>query len=146
MPALSAEYLEMLQQELARHYVPHLPPLLPNNNTAEQQAAKQQSRALSAFLLSAVCALDADTAAKSVVDDFGDNGIDAIYYDRKTETLHLVQGKLKASEQVKQAEAQAFCNGARRFFQQDFDSFNEHVKRRRLELEKALASASSIKL
>lgn len=146
MPALSAQYLEMLQQELARHYVPHLPPLLPNSNTPEQQAVKQQSRALAAFLLSAVCALDADSAAKSVVDDFGDNGIDAIYYDRKTETLHLVQGKMKAAEQVKQAEAQAFCNGARRFFQQDFDSFNEHVKRRRVELEKALACASSIKL
>jgi AIPR protein len=146
MTALTEEYLEILRQELSRHYVPHLPSLLPNKNNPEQQTAKQLSRALSAFLLSSVCDLDSESAARAVVDDFADNGIDAIYYDARKEILHIVQGKLKPGEQVKQAEAQAFTAGTRRLFQQDFDSFNEHVRRRQAELEQALASASSIRL
>lgn len=44
-----------------------------------------------------------------MVDDFNDKGIDAIHYDAKSETLYLLQTKLKESEQFKKM----LCRSAR---------------------------------
>lgn len=146
MAALSPEYQELLKRELIAQYVPHLPALLPNNNTLQQQADKQTNRSLSAFALHSMIGLSAKTAARAVVDDFHDNGIDAIYYDSKTEILHLVQSKLKAGEEFKQDEAQAFCAGIRLLIRQEFSTFNQNVQSRQIEIENAFANAASIQL
>jgi hypothetical protein len=81
-----------------------------------------------------------------VVDDFQDRGLDAIYYHAPKETLYLLQTKLKASEQFKQDEAQAFCDGVRTLLRQDFAAFNAHVQRRQAEIEGALGACSHIQL
>ncbi|MFZ3084394.1 AIPR family protein [Rhodoferax ferrireducens] len=146
MAALSPEYQELLKRELTAQYVSHLPALLPNTNTPQQQTDKQTNRSLSAFALHAMLGLSARAAARAVVDDFHDNGIDAIYYDSKTETLHLVQSKLKAGEEFKQDEAQAFCTGIRLLIRQEFATFNQNVQCRQVEIETALANAESIQL
>jgi hypothetical protein len=116
MSALTPEYQEILKRELSSQYVPYLPPLLANHQTQEQQAQKNVSRALSAFVLHSICDISAEAASKAVVDDFSDNGIDAIYYHESSETIHIVQSKLKATEEFQQAEAQAYCAGLRLFF------------------------------
>lgn len=146
MVALSQEYQEILKRELAAQYVSHLPPLLPNKKPAQQNAEKQVNRALSAFLLQAKLGISAHAAARAVVDDFEDNGIDALYFDEKKEVLHIVQSKLKAGEEFKLAEAQSFCVGVRLLIQQNFDPFNENFKKRQVEIEKALANADEIRL
>jgi hypothetical protein len=74
--------------------------------------------------------LPREAASAAVVDDFQDRGLDAIYYHAPKETLYLLQTKLKASEQFKQDEAQAFCDGVRTLLRQDFAAFNAHVQRR----------------
>lgn len=145
MTALTPEYLEILRRELQSQYVAHLPPLLLGTNAGAQPAGKDISRALSAFAMHSLWSLTARMAARSVVDDFGDNGIDAIYYEEKTETLHLLQSKLQPSE-FKQADAQAFCAGIRLLIQQDFAAFNSNVRQRQIQLESALSQASIIKL
>lgn len=145
MAALSPEYLEILRRELTAQYVPHLPPLLANNSP-QQQAEKQTNRALSAFALRMGVDVSVTGAANAVVDDFQDNGIDAIYYDTKKEVLHLVQSKLKSGEEFKQDEAQAFCSGVRLLFRQEFTEFNQNVQNRQAEIESALAEASHIQL
>lgn len=146
MTALAPEYLEILKTVLARRFVPHLPPLLDTKKLPADQQAKQLSRAFSAFVLSKLLDLPAQVAAASVVDDFNDNGIDAIHYDDQSEKLYLLQTKLKATEQFKQDDAQAFCEGVRLLLKQDFSSFNENVQRRKTEIESALDSCSHIKL
>ncbi len=146
MAALSLEYLELLKRELLAEYVAYLPPLLSNNNTPQQNADKQINRALSAFALHSELEMSARSAAKIVVDDFHDNGIDAIYYDGKSETLHLVQSKLKAGEEFKQDEAQAFCEGVRLLIRQEFSAFNANVQARQVEIADALSNASQIQL
>ena len=50
MAALEPQYLAILKQVLAARFVPFLPPLLGNANPTDQ-AAKQLSRAFSAFVL-----------------------------------------------------------------------------------------------
>lgn len=146
MVALSHEYQEILKRELSAQYVAHLPPLVPNKKPPQQNAEKQVNRALSAFLLHAKLGISACAAAKAVVDDFEDNGIDALYFDAKTDILHIVQSKLKAGEEFKLAEAQSFCAGIRLLIQQEFDAFNENFKNRQVEIEKALANAEEIRL
>jgi hypothetical protein len=146
MAALSPEYQEILKRELLAQYVGSLPLLLPNKKTPQENSDKQINRALSAFALHSTIAMTARTAARAVVDDFHDNGIDAIYYDAKSDVLHLVQSKLKAGEEFKQEEAQAFCAGVRLLIRQEFDTFNLNVQNRSVEIETAFANAESIQL
>ncbi|MGE3703086.1 MAG: AIPR family protein [Hyphomicrobiaceae bacterium] len=147
MPSLSSQYLDILKRELTENYVPYLPPLhAMNGQTADQQAQKQISRAFSAFILNKHVDVAAQDAAKAVVDDFDDNGIDAIWYERASETLYLLQSKLKPSEQFGQVEAHAFCAGVRLLLKQDFSTFNSNVQARQVEIENALAGCSHIQL
>ncbi len=146
MVALSADYMAMLKKELTDRYVPMLSPLLPNARPLQEQQDKQVARALSAFVLRHYLDVAPQTAANAVIDDFNDNGIDAIYYHQSTETLYLVQSKLKPSEEFAQAEAQAFCAGCRLLIRQEFDTFNDHFQQRKVEIEESLGACSTIRL
>lgn len=146
MAVLEPQYMEILKKLLAAHFVPFLPPLLDTTKPADQQQTKQLSRAFSAFALHKLLDITPQAAAAAVVDDFNDKGVDAIYYHAATETLYLVQAKLKESEQFKQEDAQAFCSGIRLLLKQAFDRFNANVQNRRVEIESALDTCSYIKL
>lgn len=147
MPALSDHYLDILKRELGGNYVPYLPPLIAQNGaTPAQQAEKQVSRAFSAFVLNKHLDVAAQAASQAVVDDFNDNGIDAIWYEKKSETLYLVQSKLRTGDQFGQDEALAFCAGVRLLLRQDFSTFNANVLARQAEIESALGTCSHIRL
>ncbi|MGD1826806.1 Abortive phage resistance protein [Chromobacterium violaceum] len=145
MAALEPQYMTILKQVLTLRFVPFLPPLLGNANAANQ-AAKQLSRAFSAFVLHKLLDITPQAAAASVVDDFNDKGIDAIHYHAPTETLYLLQTKLKESEQFKQEDALPFCEGIRLLLKQDFAAFNGNVQSRKADIEGALDACSHIKL
>lgn len=138
--------MALLETALGKDFVPHLPPLQDQTKPADQQTKKNLSRAFSAFVLHKLCEISPADAAAAVVDDFDDFGIDAVYYQGSSETLFLVQGKLKASETFSQNEANAFCQGARRLIKQDFSGFNAHVTKRKQEIEGALEACSHIQL
>lgn len=146
MPPLSPDYMAMLKKELTSRYLPYLTPLLPNTRPAPEQQEKQISRALSAFALRHHLDVSPKAAAAAVIDDFNDNGLDAIYYHNPTETLYLVQSKLKPSEEFAMPDAQAFVSGCRLLIRQEFDTFNEHFQKRRVEIEEALGTCSNIRL
>src|SRR3990172_11834867 len=112
VPAIQEAMLFALMRILEERYVPNLPPLF-GNQTEENKRTKQVSRAFSAFVFQKILGIDAKTAAEMVVDDFNDNGIDAIYYDSINKTLYLIQSKLQATEQFSQDEAFAFIQGVR---------------------------------
>lgn len=145
MSALEPQYMAILKKVLAARFVPSLPPLLGRVSAADQ-AAKQLSRAFSAFALHKLLDITPQAAAASVVDDFQDKGIDAIHYDAPSETLYLLQTKLKESEQFKQDDALPFCEGIRLLLKQDFSAFNANVLNRKADIESALDSCSHIKL
>lgn len=146
MSALDQQYAVMLEKLLDEEFVPHLPPLLGKAPSTEQQSKKNRSRALSAFALSSLCGIPRDVAAKAVIDDFDDYGVDAVYYNAPSETLYLVQSKLKAAERFSQDEALAFCQGVRKVIRQDFSTFNKNVQDRLTEIEGALENCSKIQL
>lgn len=138
--------MTLLETNLGANYVAHLPPLEDQRKPADQQAKKNLSRAFSAFALRKLCEISAIDAAAAVVDDFDDFGIDAIYYLGSSETLFLVQGKLKESATFTQDEANAFCQGVRKLIKQDFSGFNGHVVKRQAEIDGALEACSHIQL
>lgn len=145
MAALEPQYMTILKKVLATLFVPYLPPLLGKGSVADQNA-KQLSRAFSAFALHKLLGITPQAAAAAVVDDFQDKGIDAIHYDAPSETLYLLQTKLKESEQFKQEDALPFCEGIRLLLKQDFNAFNANLQNRKAEIENALDSCSHIKL
>jgi hypothetical protein len=145
MVVLEPQYMAILKKVLADRFVPFLPPLL-GVEKPENQAAKQLSRAFSAFALHKLLDITPQAAAASVVDDFNDKGIDAVHYDEDSETLYLLQTKLKESEPFKQEDALSFCEGIRRLLKQDFAGFNKNFKNRKADIETALDVCSHIKL
>jgi hypothetical protein len=146
MSSLEQEYTAILEHVLDTEYLPYLPQLLNTTKTQVEQERKNRSRAFSAFALHNICSISKVDAAKSVIDDFDDYGVDAIYYHAQAEILYLVQSKLKAAEMFSQVEALAFCQGIRKLIKQDFSGFNKNVENRTMEIEDALDNCSSIKL
>lgn len=144
--SLSEQYMVMLERVLNKDFLEHLPPLMPTTRPVADQQKKNLSRAFSAFTLHNLCDISKVDAAKAVVDDFDDFGIDAIFYHAASDILYFVQSKLKAAEKFSQDEALAFCQGVRKLIKQDFSGFNNHVKSRQVEIEDALDNCSHIQL
>ena len=142
MPALRADLLTILKKELSDHYLHHLPPLLDHSRPIEE---KNIARAFSAFTLRAICNAPAREVAQSVIDDFNDNGIDAIYFEKTTKVLYLVQSKLEAKD-FKEAEAQTFVAGLKLILNSQFNAFNQNVLNRQSEIQSALHDAEKIVL
>jgi AIPR protein len=143
---LDGQYFALLEKALDSEFVPLLPPLLDTTRPEEEQRRKNRSRAFSAFALHHICGATKADAAKSVVDDFDDYGIDAIFYDAPGETLYVIQGKLKESEQFSQDEALAFCQGVRKLLREDLTGFNKNVQSRATEIEDAVENCSHVQL
>ena len=146
MGALAQDQLVILESALDKDFVPQLPPLLNQTRPPDEQTRKNRSRAFSAYALHNLCRIPKLDASHAVVDDFDDYGIDAVYYHAPSETLFIVQSKLKAGEQFSQDEALAFCQGVRKLIRQDFDGFNQNVLNRQTEIEGALDDCSHIRL
>lgn len=143
--SLQAALMPVLKALLKERFVPHLPPLLGNGAPGDQEN-KQISRAFSAFALQKRFDLDTLTAAKAVVDDYNDKGIDAIYYNEDEKALYLVQSKLKATEQFQLGDAQAFLSGIELLINKDFGQFNLNVQNIQQQIENALDECDQIKL
>lgn len=146
MAALPANFLSILKNKLEKDFVPHLPELLGKDRPKEDQDKKQLSRAFSGFVLHKMLNIGIADAAKAVVDDFDDNGLDAICYDTKSKTLFLVQTKLEATKQFDEPDAIRFRSGAELLMGQKYERFNVNVQDRKGELDNAFDEAESIKL
>ena len=146
MTALEHHYVVILEKVLDDDFIPHLVPLLKNTKSLEDQLKKNRSRAFSAFALHNICGISKKEAADAVVDDFDDYGIDAIYYHAPSDSLFLVQSKLKAGQEFSLEESLAFCQGIRKLIKQDFVGFNANVQKRKVEIEDAIDNCTHIKL
>jgi len=146
MAALPANFLCILTKKLGADFVPHLPELINKDRPKADQDKKQLSRAFSAFVIHKMLNIGIAVAARSVVDDFDDNGIDAIYYDTKSKTLFLLQTKYMEGRQFDEPDAIRFRNGVEWLLAQKYTRFNVNVQTRKAELDDAFDEAEQIKL
>lgn len=146
MAALPTNFLNILRNKLEKDFVPHLPELLNKDRPKADQDKKQLSRAFSGFVLHKMLNLGIADAAQSVVDDFDDNGLDAIHYEATSKTLYLVQTKFREREQFDEGDAIRFRSGADLLLGQRYDRFNANVQCRKDELDDAFDEAERIQL
>ncbi|AXF85574.1 hypothetical protein DTO96_101305 [Ephemeroptericola cinctiostellae] len=146
MTAIQAEFKQRLEQILKDRFVASMPK---TKSTCDE--AKSCSRALAAFALNKRLDIKPQEAAKSVIDDVNDHGIDAIYYHKAENseedgTLYLVQAKLNDNKNFEQEDALCMMDGVRKILRQEFDSFNDLVKNRQTEIVQALDECTHIQL
>lgn len=143
---MDAAQLTLLKRHLSKVYAGILPPLLLPSPDPAQNDQKNLARSLSAFFVHHHCGASIADSSASVVDDFGDLGIDAIYYQADIKTLFLIQSKLKASQQFTQEEANSFVQGVRKLIVSDYTGFNQNVIDRQGEIDIALEDCEYIQL
>ncbi len=104
------------------------------------------TRGLSAFVIAELTGAGDETAAGAVVDSFGDNGIDAVYFDSPERTCYLVQSKwIKSGNgSVDVGSILKFKQGVHDFFQGNIDSFGPRMKARKPEIEEILSDSRNI--
>src|SRR4051812_40051492 len=127
---MTAEQLEILKKKLDQEYAPLLPPLIKPNVNQDANDTKNRSRAYTAYGLCKILSIAPIIGAQAVIDDFEDNGIDAIYYLQNEKKIYIVQGKLKPSDAFRQEDATNFITGVRNLVNQDYTRFNNNVKKR----------------
>lgn len=143
---MDADQLTLLKRHLLEGYAGNLPPLLLPSQDPAQNDQKNLARSLSAFFVHHHCGASTADACASVVDDFGDLGIDAIYYQADLKILFLIQSKLKKSDEFTQEEANSFCQGIRKLVGSDYTGFNQNVLDRQAAVENAFDECESIQL
>ncbi len=143
--AIRPEQFAILKLHLEKVYVPHLPKLL-QPKTPDEDLKKNIDRSFAAFAIDHICQIDPKRAARSVVDDFDDYGIDAIYYHARTKTLYLVQAKLKDTSSFSQKEALAFNQGIRKIVNGDYSGFNQNILNRESQIRSYLDHCDHIEV
>lgn len=146
MAELAPNFLNILREKLETDFIPHLPELIDKKPAQEEQDKKQLSRAFSAFVLHKMLDIGIEVSARCVVDDFDDNGIDAIYYASANKTLYLVQTKFREREQFSEVDAIKFRNGVELLLNQQYKRLNRNVQIRKDELDNAFDEADHIQL
>lgn len=88
------------------------------------------TRALAAFSIKQLAGISPDDAALTVTDGTGDNGIDALHYDRLTKTMYVVQSKWHqdGNGAFDRADMLKFTKGFDDLTQQDMPRFNPKLQ------------------
>jgi hypothetical protein len=135
---LSILHINQLSAFLQREVVPHLDLSRVRDHSEESTAALSQ--ALATLGVQALTGFDVVAAAKSLIDDFDDNGIDAVAVDDDHERIVLVLAKWRRDgrRNIDQGESLKFANGARDLLAARFDRFNDRLLVMRQEIDDAL--------
>lgn len=98
------------------------------------------ARALAALYLTSEVNLNVREAAGYVTDGENDNGIDAVYFDEQTNTLHVVQSKWRHNPKkgVKLDEIVKFREGVEDIINSNFRHVNDKVARYKSLINRAL--------
>lgn len=109
-------------------------------NSEEDKENFFLTRAYAAYTLQVLALLDSTVAATSITDGFDDNGIDALYFDKRSKELWLLQSKWIKSGNGEPAtgETLKFKGGVLDLIDLKLDRFNEKMQAKELEIIEAL--------
>jgi AIPR protein len=111
-----------------------------SKKSADSRELSFLSRSLAAFSIMHLTDVSAEEASVSIVDGGKDNGIDAIFYDKRERVLYLVQSKWKqnGSGSFERGDLQKFICGVKDLVNEKFDRFNKKVQSKADEIDEAL--------
>lgn len=100
------------------------------------------SRGLAAYSLYSLADVSAKEAANAIVDGYGDNGIDAIYFDENQDILWLIQAKWKQKGQGQPdtGDLEKFKTGILDIQNENKNAFNEKIKAKWDQIQSAILS------
>lgn len=139
MTAETPLILQRIANHLDRVFVPHIH-AEDLTIECEQRTVAIRSRALAAFCVSILARVDPEEAAKSVVDGYGDQGIDAVYFDKEEDRLYIVQSKWRQTgrNSVGIADSSKLIRGVKLLIGPDYSTFNDRLRRRQNEIAEIL--------
>lgn len=119
---------------------------IPASEGADRIDNKFLTRALAAFAIAAIAKLDDDViAAQSVVDEYGDDGIDGFYYDRTEHVAYLVQSKWMkdgtGSPDV--GSVLKFVQGVNHFLSEKIPSFGPKLRAKAADISDVLSDSQA---
>lgn len=103
------------------------------------------SRALAAYTAHHLIGMEPSAAAASIVDGYGDNGIDCIAFDESQSKLLLVQSKWskEGKGEPDNGSVKKFVSGIKDLLSMNFERFNAKVQSRVNEIETILSSPTT---
>lgn len=103
------------------------------------------TRGLASFVVAELCRIEDKAAADSVVDEFGDNGIDAICFDAAERICYLVLSKWikNGNGSINVGSALKFKEGVHDFFQGDETKFGPKMRKVWPQVEEILADVKN---
>lgn len=109
---------------------------------ASDPDAALRTRGLAAWVVEELSGCTEDAAAASVVDGYGDNGLDAIHIDEPSGIVYLVQSKWSqnGSGSTTVGDIHKFVQGFKDLVNVEFDRFNDKVRAKQQALEGALSN------
>lgn len=98
------------------------------------------TRAFAAYTLQVLAQLDETSAASTITDGFDDNGIDALYFDRRNKELWLLQSKWikNGTGEPETGETSKFKNGVLDLIDLKLERFNNKIQAKETEIIDAL--------
>ncbi|MBF0606306.1 MAG: AIPR family protein [Candidatus Magnetobacterium sp. LHC-1] len=98
------------------------------------------TRAYAAYTLEVLSGVESATAAGAVVDGYGDNGIDLLYFDRINKFLWIIQSKWfkNARGEPDSGDISKFVKGIRDLLELNLELFNEKVRMKKADIFDAL--------
>jgi len=107
----------------------------------EQHRLDRLSRSLAAYTIVALTDVGDEVGANALMDGGNDNGIDAIYYDKISLKLIIVQSKFKGKDQGEapnQADVLKTISGTKKVLAKDIGNFNKAFQDKFDEIEMAI--------
>jgi hypothetical protein len=132
-----------IKDRIEADYIPHIDLSDVQNEDDENIGL---SRGMSAITISYLTDTDPATACRCIVDGFGDNGIDAIFFDESDKSLYLVQGKWNNTHTggIDNGSILKFIQGVKDLLNSRYDKFNKKVKARKAEIDNAVTLATKV--
>jgi hypothetical protein len=112
-----------------------------DTSDAQDPEMALRTRGLAAWSVEELSGCSEAAAAGSVVDTFGDNGIDAIHIDASNSTVYLVQSKWSTNGTGSTAvgDIHKFVKGFEDLVNAEFGRFNAKVQAKQVDIEAALS-------
>lgn len=137
---MSVLHVNQIKSRLESDYLPFVDDSDLGKVKPEPKHINKLSRALAAYSIVNKTKLTPEESCKYITDGFGDNGIDYIYYEEDTLTLWIVQSKFISNgiAGIDNGDLHKFIQGMRDLFDMNYAAFNDKIKSRKAEIEKAI--------
>ena len=103
------------------------------------------TRSLAAFALMTLADISPQEASNSIVDGGQDNGIDAIFIDKREKVMYILQSKWRQDSKgsIKTEEVMKFTRGFRDLVNARYDRFNSKLNNQTQNIEESLNDAGT---